>query len=99
MIFLQSVVADWTATLEYRPLPDLTGPGWQTAGYPVSDEHVSLSERDRAALEFAEAVVSGGCAGELPEIVLQRTRLFSDGEIAELTRCLADHHLLNDAES
>jgi len=59
-----------------------------------------LSERDRAALDFADAVVSGGCAGEIPEIVFQRTRLvFSDGEIAELTRCLADHHLLNDAES
>jgi hypothetical protein len=29
----------------------------------------------------------------------QARRLFSDGEIAELTRCLADHHFLDDPGS
>ena len=81
---------------------------WRLAGLPRvllrqlthSATSSLFTERDRAALDFAEAVVRGGCAGEIPETVLQRTRLvFSDGEIAELTLCLADHHLLNDAES
>jgi alkylhydroperoxidase family enzyme len=81
---------------------------WRLAGLPlILLRHLThpatsalLTERDRAALDFAEAVVSGGCAGEAPEAVLQRTQLvFSDGEIAELALCLADHHLLNDPDS
>ena len=59
-----------------------------------------LSERDRMALDFAKAVVGAGCAAEIPEAVFQRTRLvFSDGEIAELTLCIADHHFLDHADS
>lgn len=81
---------------------------WRVAGLPkILLRHLPqpatsdlLSERDRAALAFADAVVSGDCDGEIQDAVFERTRkVFSEEEIVELTRCIADHHFLEDVES
>ena len=59
-----------------------------------------FTQRDRAALAFAQAVAVNGCAGEIAELEFQRARqTFSDGEIAELARCMADHHLIEEPDS
>lgn len=60
-----------------------------------------FDERERTALAFIEAVSRcGDRADALAESVLAEVRRsFSEGEIAELARCLADHHFLDDSIS
>lgn len=57
-----------------------------------------FTPRDRAALAFAHAALRGQeCAGEVPaEVFHEARRHFSEGEIAEIAGCLADHHSLDD---
>jgi hypothetical protein len=57
---------------------------------------LSLTERDRAALTFVEAVArSREVAGQPCESVLQRARCsFSETELADLTAIVAEHHCL-----
>lgn len=81
---------------------------WRVANLPMNLlrhlarpplDSATLSDRDQAALAFAEAVVSGLCPDEIPQPVYQRTRqVFSDGEIAELVLCIAEHHFLDCTE-
>jgi alkylhydroperoxidase family enzyme len=79
---------------------------WRVAGLPVDllrslARHATspeLSERDRAALALVDAVAcAGGSAGSGAAGALERVRRhFSDRGVAELTACLADHHLIAD---
>jgi alkylhydroperoxidase family enzyme len=75
---------------------------WRAAGLPVDllqqlPRHATsaeLTERDRAALALVDAVA---CAGGDPATALAGVRRhFSDRGLAELTACLADHHLIAD---
>lgn len=81
---------------------------WRLARLPMillrhladPDSSELFTPRDRAALAFAQAVVERGCAGEIAEPDYQRARqTFSDREIAELARCMADHHLIEEPDS
>ena len=79
---------------------------WRAAGLPVDllrslARHATsaeLSERDRAALALVDAVAcAGGSAGSVAATVLERVRRhFSERGVAELTACLAEHHLIAD---
>jgi alkylhydroperoxidase family enzyme len=79
---------------------------WRAAGLPVDllrslARHATsaeLSERDRAALALVDAVAcAGGSAGSGAATALERVRRhFSDRGVAELTACLAEHHLIAD---
>jgi hypothetical protein len=55
-----------------------------------------FTERERAALEFVEAVARSESTAEQPaDHVLERARCFlSDIELAELTAIVAEHHCL-----
>ena len=75
---------------------------WRAAGLPVDlleqlPRHATsptLTERDRAALALVDAVA---CADGDPAAALARVRRhFSEHGLAELTGCLADHHLIAD---
>ena len=57
-----------------------------------------FTPRDRAALAFAHAALRApSCDGDVSPTVLQEARrYFSEGEIAEIAGCLADHHSLDD---
>lgn len=75
---------------------------WRAAGLPVDllqqlPRHATspeLSERDRAALALVDAVA---CAAGDPATALAGVRRhFSERGLAELTACLADHHLIAD---
>jgi alkylhydroperoxidase family enzyme len=79
---------------------------WRVAGLPVDllrslARHATspaLSERDRAALALVDAVA---CVGESADsgaatALAQVRRHFSDRGVAELTACLAEHHLIAD---
>ena len=76
---------------------------WRVAGLPVDLLHSlarhatspGLSERDRAALALVDAVACGGCADSAAATALAGVRRhFSERGVAELTACLADHHLI-----
>jgi alkylhydroperoxidase family enzyme len=56
-------------------------------------------ERERVELAFIEAVsrCDRGESGIAESVLAQVRRFFSEGEIAELARCLADHHFLDDS--
>jgi alkylhydroperoxidase family enzyme len=79
---------------------------WRAAGLPVDllrslARHATspeLSERDRAALALVDAVacVGGSAASGAAAALAQVRRHFSDRGVAELTACLADHHLIAD---
>jgi alkylhydroperoxidase family enzyme len=79
---------------------------WRAAGLPVDllrslARHATsaeLSERDRAALALVDAVAcAGGGAGPTAATALERVRRhFSERGVAELTACLAEHHLIAD---
>ena len=79
---------------------------WRVAGLPVDllrslARHATsaeLSERDRAALALVDAVACvGGSAGSGAATALERVRRhFSERGVAELTACLAEHHLIAD---
>ena len=79
---------------------------WRAAGLPVDllrslARHATsaeLSERDRAALALVVAVAcAGGGAGSGAATALERVRRhFSERGVAELTACLAEHHLIAD---
>ncbi len=58
-----------------------------------------FDERERTALAFIEAASRcGDRADALAGSALAEVRrFFSEGEIAELACCLADHHFLDDA--
>ncbi len=75
---------------------------WRAAGLPVDllqqlPRHATspvLTERDRAALALVDAVA---CDAGDPAAALARVRRhFSERGLAELTACLADHHLIAD---
>ena len=77
---------------------------WRVAGLSVDllrslDRHATspgLSERDRAALALVDAVAcAGGAPGSAAATALAGVRRhFSERGVAELTACLADHHLI-----
>jgi alkylhydroperoxidase family enzyme len=79
---------------------------WRTAGFPsILLRHLRryttsplFTARERAALALAHAALLGhGCDGAMPNSALREARLhFSEGEIAEIAGCLADHHSLDD---
>lgn len=79
---------------------------WRVAGLPVDllrslARHATspeLSERDRAALALVDAVacVGGSADASAATALAQVRRHFSDRGVAELTACLADHHLIAD---
>jgi alkylhydroperoxidase family enzyme len=79
---------------------------WRAAGLPVDllrslARHATsaeLSERDRAALALVDAVAcAGDSAGSGAATALERVRRhFSERGVAELTACLAEHHLIAD---
>jgi alkylhydroperoxidase family enzyme len=79
---------------------------WRVAGLSVDllrslARHATspeLNERDRAALALVDAVAcAGGSAGSGAATALERVRRhFSERGVAELTACLADHHLIAD---
>jgi len=79
---------------------------WRAAGLPVDllgslPRHATspeLSERDRAALALVDAVAcAGGTSDSGAAAALARVRRhFSERGLAELTACLADHHLIAD---
>ncbi len=58
-----------------------------------------FDERERTALAFIEAVsrCDGTESSGAEAVPAQVRQFFSEGEIAELTRCLADHHFLDDS--
>jgi alkylhydroperoxidase family enzyme len=60
-----------------------------------------FDDRERAALAFVEAASRvPDAGGSVPDPVFAEARsFFSEGEIAELVRCLADHHFLDDQTS
>ena len=62
------------------------------------DSSPLFTPRDRAALAFARAALCApGRDGDVPPAMLQEARrFFSEGEIAEIAGCLADHHSLDD---
>ena len=73
-------------------------------GFQQSLDPARLAQRTAPAdpspaLAFIEAASRcGDCADALAESVLAEVRrLFSEAEIAELARCLADHHFLDDS--
>jgi len=78
---------------------------WRAAGLPVDllrelSRHASspgLTERDRAALALVEAVACA--AGDAAAVLARVRRHFSERGLAELTACLADHHLITDDHS
>ncbi|HET9040552.1 MAG TPA: hypothetical protein VFN40_10300 [Gemmatimonadales bacterium] len=73
---------------------------WRAAGLPMDLLHElprhatspGLTERDRAVLALVDAVacVGGNAAAALASV----RRHFSERGLAELTACLADHHLI-----
>jgi alkylhydroperoxidase family enzyme len=77
---------------------------WRVAGLPVDllrslARHATspgLSERDRAALALVDAVAcAGGSADSDAATALEGVRRhFSERGVAELTACLAEHHLI-----
>jgi alkylhydroperoxidase family enzyme len=79
---------------------------WRAAGLPVDllrrlPRHATspgLREMDRAALALVDAVAcAGGSADGVAAAALARVRRhFSERGLAELTGCLADHHLIAD---
>ena len=79
---------------------------WRAAGLPVDllrslTRHATspeLSERDRAALALVDAVARVGSSADsgAATALAQVRRHFSDRGVAELTACLADHHLIAD---
>ena len=79
---------------------------WRAAGLPVDllrslARHATspgLSERDRAALALVDAVACGGGSADsgAAAALASVRRHFSERGVAELTACLADHHLLAD---
>ena len=79
---------------------------WRAAGLSVDllrslARHAAspeLSERDRAALALVDAVacVGGSADSGAVTALAQVRRHFSDRGVAELTACLADHHLIAD---
>jgi alkylhydroperoxidase family enzyme len=62
------------------------------------DSSPLFTSRERAALAFAHAALRAPERdGDVPPAVLQEARrYFSEGEIAEIAGCLADHHSLDD---
>jgi alkylhydroperoxidase family enzyme len=62
------------------------------------DSSPLFNPRERSALAFAHAALRvPTCQGEVPPDVLQEARrYFSEGQIAEIAGCLADHHSLDD---
>ena len=78
---------------------------WRAAGLPVDllqelSRHASspgLTERDRAALALVDAVACA--AGDAAAVLARVRRHFSERGLAELTACLADHHLITDDHS
>jgi alkylhydroperoxidase family enzyme len=62
------------------------------------DSSPLFTPRDRAALTFVHAALRApGCDADVPAAVWEEARRhFSDGEIAEIAGCLADHHSLDD---
>jgi alkylhydroperoxidase family enzyme len=77
--------------------------GWRAAGLPVDllrslARHATsaeLSERDRAALALVDAVACAGGSADSGAAALARVRRhFSERGVAELTACLAEHHLI-----
>jgi alkylhydroperoxidase family enzyme len=79
---------------------------WRAAGLSVDllrslPRHATsagLSERDRAALALVDAVACAGGSGDSgAAAALARVRRhFSERGLAELTACLAEHHLIAD---
>jgi alkylhydroperoxidase family enzyme len=77
---------------------------WRAAGLPVDllrslPRHATspgLSERDRAALALVDAVACVGADSGATEALARVRRHFSERGLAELTACLADHHLIAD---
>jgi hypothetical protein len=79
---------------------------WRVAGLPVDllrslARHATspgLSERDHAALALVDAVAcaGGGSDSGAATALAQVRRHFSEHGVAELTACLADHHLIAD---
>jgi alkylhydroperoxidase family enzyme len=79
---------------------------WRVAGLSVDllrslARHATsqeLSERERAALALVDAVAcTGGSADSGAATALARVRRhFSERGVAELTACLAEHHLIAD---
>jgi alkylhydroperoxidase family enzyme len=78
---------------------------WRAAGLPVDlllqlpchATSPALTERDRAALGLVDAVACG--VGEPADALALVRRHFSERGLAELTACLADHHLIADEHS
>jgi alkylhydroperoxidase family enzyme len=77
---------------------------WRVAGLPVDllrslVRHATtpeLSDRDRAALALVDAVACAGADAGAATALAEVRRYFSDRGVAELTACLADHHLIAD---
>ena len=75
---------------------------WRNAGLPVDllsqlarhETSSGLTEADRAALALVDAVACG--ATDAAATLARVRRHFSDRGLAELTACLADHHLIAD---
>lgn len=59
----------------------------------------TFDERDRAALAFIEAAsrCDHGTEALAESVFAGVRRFYSEGKIAELARCLTDHHFLDDA--
>ena len=77
---------------------------WRAAGLPVDllqqlPRHATspaLTDRDRAALALVDAVACAGAGGDPAAALAGARRHFSERGLAELTACLADHHLIAD---
>jgi len=58
-----------------------------------------FDQRERTALAFIEA--ASRCEAQsdavAESVLAEARRFFTEGEIAELVRCLADHHFLDDS--
>ena len=75
---------------------------WRAAGLPMDllqelsrhDTSPGFTEQDRAVLALVDAVACAG--GNVAAALASVRRHFSDRGLAELTACLADHHLLAD---
>ncbi len=80
---------------------------WRSARLPpillrrLRDHSTSplFDERERAALAFIEAASRCESSADVlgQSVFAEVRRFFSEGEIAELARCLADHHFLDDS--
>jgi alkylhydroperoxidase family enzyme len=83
---------------------DRTGHDWRTAGLPGQllgelGAHAScslLTERERAALAFVEAVARSHAG---PDDIARAREVLSETELAELTAIVAEHHCLETTDS